>query len=88
MSGSSKNVQPWKLFHNQNRRIYCLIKKIDCSILYGTNRHYILGKVLKLNFRLKSFSKYVTLRQMVFKPIISIEDYLSQQWINKQLTWM
>ena len=56
--------------------------------MYGTNRHYILGKVLKLSFRLKSFSKYVTLRQMVFKSIISIEDYLSQQWINKQLTCM
>ena len=28
-------------------------KKIDCSILYGTNRHYILGEVLKLSLRLK-----------------------------------
>ena len=63
---------------------------IDCSILYGTKRHYILGKVLKLNFRLKLVSKYVTLRQMAFKLKLkfSIGDYLSQQWINKQLIWM
>ena len=56
--------------------------------MYATKRHYILGKVLKLSFRLKLVSKYITLRQMVFKPIISIEDYQSQQRINKQLTWM
>jgi hypothetical protein len=74
-----------KMFNLENyfiikiKEIISKKKKIDCSILYGTNRHYILGKVLKLSFRLKSFSKYVTLRQMVFKPIISIEDYLSQQ---------